>query len=209
MIKKVLNKGEIELVQHCGSDLMVVNAARASYGRQVDKLEAKDINLLKRLITEGHLSTLEHTLLTFRVKAPIFIARQWMRHRVGCSYNERSGRYCEPEFDFFIPDNIDMKGEYAKDAFGRFQEYIKGVYDILISHENFPREIARAILPQGLYTNFFFTCNLRSFLHFYGLRSSEHAQKEIRVYANAMLELIKEIPGNPFENTLKFFETSK
>jgi thymidylate synthase (FAD) len=203
-MKKVLNLGEIELIEYAGSDLKCVNSARASFGTKKDKLDFKDIKLLHRLIKDEHLSTLEHTLFTFRVKAPIFILRQWQRHRIA-SYNERSNRYCKPEFEFFTPD-IDLERGIQNDVI----DTINSINDICLEAYidllalGCKKEVARTILPQGLYSNMYFTCNLRSLLHFYKLRSSSHAQKEIQVYANAMMELVEEIPGNPFEYTLAF-----
>ena len=208
-VLKILNAGELELINYTGSDLMCVNAARASFGRQVSELGEKEIKLLGRLIKDGHLSTLEHTLFTFRVKCPIFVARQWMRHRTGVSYNERSGRYCKPEFEFYIPEMdidrgvcsgvIDDMQRICQDSIDRYQDMVS---------KGCPKEVARALLPQGMYTNFYFTCNLRSFLHFYKLRSDSHAQEEIRVYANGMMELIKTIPEQPFKYTLQFINNA-
>lgn len=206
MIEKLLNLGEIELINYTGSDLTCVNAARASFGKQVTKLGDKDIILLKRIIDDGHHSTLEHTLFTFRVKAPIFVARQWVRHRMA-SYNERSGRYCMPEFEFFIPERDDMRGikEGQAEYIDQVNQACLQAYQTLL-HNGCPKEIARTVLPQGLYTNFYFTCNLRSLINFFNLRDSEHAQKEIRVYAKAMKKLIKSIDGNPFKYTLEFIK---
>ncbi len=209
MIEAVLNLGEVELINHTGSDLMCVNAARASFGKQVTEMGEKDIKLLHRLLKDEHHTTLEHTLFTFRVKAPIFVARQWMRHRIA-SYNERSGRYCKPEFEFYVPEPLHPSNISADQS-----KYISDVnnacmkaYETLLA-DGCPKEVARTILPQGLYTNFYFTCNLRSFLHFYKLRSSDHAQYEIRVYAEAMMDLVRDIKGKPFRYTLEFLETSK
>jgi len=209
MTEVVLNLGEVELINHTGSDLMCVNAARASFGKQVTEMGEKDIKLLQRLINDGHHSTLEHTLFTFRIKAPIFVARQWMRHRIA-SYNERSGRYCEPEYECFVPEQDFKRGIYEGSvcAIKNFNNWAISQYHDLLK-EGVPKEVARTILPQGLYTNFYFTCNLRSFIHFYELRSSPHAQYEIRVYAEAMMRAVQEIDGKPFKHTLAALEALK
>jgi thymidylate synthase (FAD) len=192
---KVLNAGSIELLDHMGTDDSIIKAARQCYGSSGNELA--DERLLESVVKHRHTSCLEHTALTFKVKAPIFVARQWMRHRVGCSYNEKSLRYTEAQMMFYIPDEIRnqpdwMDTEIAQD----WDEAIRTsweIYERLIRVHEIPKEQARAVLPLGIYTEFIFSCNMASLLHFLELRLTKSAQAEIRVYAQAILELIQEV----------------
>lgn len=195
----------LELVRTGGSDLDVVNAARVSYGGRATKVNARDEKLIWFLISHNHTSPFEHTQMVFRVKAPIYITRQWVRHRVGVSYNEISGRYVEMPLEFYLPDswrvqdpinkqgsvpaNItqanEMKREYQKALDNAGESYKK----LLAS--GVCRELARGVLPLCTYTQFIFTCNLISLFHFVKLRSDNHAQWEIQQYAKGMLELAR------------------
>lgn len=178
-----------------GTDDSIVNSARQCYGSTGNKLA--DERLLTSVIKHKHTSCMEHTSLTFKVKCPIFVARQWMRHRVGCSYNERSLRYCEAQPEFYIPTDEQfansalaykykpLKEWWIRDCNDHYNDYLAWV-------DYLPKEQARAVLPLGLYTEFVFTCNMASLMHFLELRLALSAQYEIRVYAEAILELIQE-----------------
>lgn len=201
---KVLNHGSVELIAHGGSDLQIVNAARVSYGKERSFISIDDQNLLKFLVKEGHESPFEHTRFTWRIKAPIFVARQWFRHRIA-SYNEISLRYTEAKPEFYIPQS-DINGESGyefntrdfiqaqyqmanENAYLSYKQILK-LYIKKGLHPKRARELARTVLPLGTYTEFIFTCNMRALQHFIKLRSDSHAQPEIQVYANAMKDII-------------------
>ena len=181
---KILNAGSLALLDSMGTDDSIVSAARICYGTKGNSLA--DQKLLTMLVREEHMSPMEHTSLTFEVSAPIFVARQWMRHRVGCSYNEKSLRYCEAEPEFYVPEGLN---EEQEEIYECNQSCWEDYRQLL--HSGVPREQARAVLPLGIYTTFAFTCNMASLFHFLKLRLSPAAQMEIRVYAKGMLQLAK------------------
>ena len=190
----------IQLIRVSGSDTDVVNAARVSYGKFVDTLSERDEKLLGYLMEHHHTSPFEHNQLSFRVKCPIFVFRQWVRHRMN-SYNEISYRYVKAPLEFYVPASWryqDTKNRQG--SVGAFedeelkQKYLdaltmaKDTYEYLLE-KNVAREIARGLLPVCTYTEFIFTCNLHSLMNFLKLRLDAGAQWEIRVYAQAMLKL--------------------
>ncbi len=190
----------IELVRVSGSDVDVVNAARVSYGKFVKEISDRDVGLIKFLMDHSHTSPFEHNQFSFRVKCPLFVGRQWMRHRMN-SYNEISYRYVKAPLEFYLPPkwrSQDTKNKQA--SIGSFDdaqltasykeaiEKATQVYEQLLN-AGIGREIARGILPTCTYTQFIFTCNLHSLMHFLRLRLHAGAQYEIRRYAQAMLTL--------------------
>jgi thymidylate synthase (FAD) len=181
-----LNDGmsSIRLIDHCGSDLSIANAARVSYGRHNDSESKGDASLLSFLIEKKHETPFEQTFLQFHVKAPIFVIRQWMRHRIGVSYNEKSARYTVMKHEFYTPQCDPSLQESYKLVY----EQCSKVYDLLLSN-SLPREQARCVLPISTYSEFVFSCNLRSLFHFIELRAAPEAQWEIRQYAKALLTL--------------------
>lgn len=209
---RVLDNGYVELVSSMGNDLAIVNAARVSYNAIRREVLDSDIRLLKYLLINKHTSPFEHVVFTFNVKAPIFVFRQWQRHRTQ-SYNEVSARYTELEEDFYLPapEVIGVQSKSSKQArdvvytrspqeIEYIQNYFKDIYShsyrnykTLMESYNVPRELARAVLPTAVYSKMYTTLNLHNLLHFLDLRLHEHAQYEIRVYAEAMLELITPI----------------
>jgi thymidylate synthase (FAD) len=231
------NIGSVELIQHIGDDIGIIRSARVSYGGDTTEFGDKEFKLLKYLLNNKHESPFEHNSMTFRVKAPIYIIRQWMRHRVGVSYNEISARYTEVKNEFYIPsdfrkqakDNkqmstsdtvelmngMDFSSDIAVNVDGRglvrIQEVLENTIEqnLLVYHEmikaGVSREQARGILPTCIYSEFYFTCNLRSLLHFIGLRSHSHAQWEIQQYSNAMRAIATTI----FPYTFKALEELK
>jgi thymidylate synthase (FAD) len=190
----------IELVRISGSDLDVVNAARVSYGKVSSQVSDRDKKLISFLMEHNHTSPFEHNQLSFRVKAPIFVARQWMRHRMN-SYNEISYRYVKSSLEFYVPPkwrSQDLKNKQA--SIGSFdnQEFTQKFKDAItqsvqayeyLLENGIGREIARSVLPLCTYTEFIFTCNLHSLMHFLKLRLHAGAQYEIRMYAQTMLKL--------------------
>jgi len=197
--------GSVSLVQHVGDDKMVVNAARVSFGGDNQgELTARDEKLIGYLLRERHGSPFEHNLITFKVVCPIFVDRQMVRHRVGVSKNEISGRYVE------MTERVYQPGSFRKQAPSNRQASVAddgsldqaaairvwaeawrqsyGAYQQLLAL-GVTREQARGVLPQALYTESYYTFNLRSLLHFLSLRDHDGAQYETRLYAQAMGEL--------------------
>lgn len=214
-----LDHGFVRLVDHMGSDLSVVRAARVSYDAawRAGEDENSDAKLIRYLWRNNHSTPFESVTFTFEVKAPIFVLRQWHRHRTW-SYNELSARYKELPEEFYLPEpqhvgvqstsskqarTISKPGEqlpsevYGKllgerDRIRRIAADAFSVYKGLLA-EGWPRELARSVLPLGIYSHMFATVDLLNLLKFLTLRTYEHAQFEIRVYALAMLELIRPI----------------
>lgn len=193
----------IELVRISGSDVDVVNAARVSYGKYSQTISERDSKLIAFLMEHEHTSPFEHNQLSFRVKCPLFVARQWMRHRMN-SYNEISYRYVQAPLEFYTPPKWreqDTKNKQA--SIGSFDNeeltavYKKALDSASTAYETLlqagiGRELARGVLPSCTYTQFIFTCNLHSLMHFMRLRMHAGAQYEIRQYAKAMLQLSNE-----------------
>ncbi len=217
----------LELVRASGSDLDIVNAARVSYGTRSSILTPRDEKLIYYLISHQHTSPFEHTQLVFRVKCPLYISKQWMRHRVGVSYNEISGRYVEIPLEFYTPkqlrtqDPVNKQGSVPKEfteeqkireAYAHTLKTSSETYLALLE-AGICRELARGVLPQCTFTEFIFTCNLISLFHFVKLRADSHAQWEIQQYAKGMLNFA--LPHFPVAinswlktNGLNFSDTS-
>ena len=201
----VLDHGFVRLDGAMGDDLSVVNAARVSFGRRSESIEDRDAGLIRFLMRERHGSPFEHNAFRFHVKCPIFVAREWMRHRVS-SFNERSARYSEMPDEFYVPAAEDVRTQVGKPGSYRFEavddalaettretlEHAYGeayeAYRQLLA-DGVAKEVARSVLPVGLYTEFYWTVNARSLMNFVSLRNSETAQLEIRRYAQAVEEL--------------------
>jgi thymidylate synthase (FAD) len=201
----------LELVDWMGTDWTAVRAARVSYsGDQAVVADTiRDVSLIYSLLKRGHWSCFEHQTLTVMVKAPIFIARQWMRHK-SWSFNELSRRYCDGDkepIEFYVPDDGAWRGQQPSDkqasdpatsmgwengVVGELCDAALGVYmDLLRS--GVAREQARMVLPVNLYTRFYATCNLRSALHFYEERVAITAQYEMQIYARAFGEILSDL----------------
>lgn len=187
----------VELMRVSGSDLDVVNAARVSFGKYSDHFDERDQKLIDFLMLHDHTSPFEHNQLSFRIKAPMFVARQWMRHRMN-SYNEISYRYAKAPLEFYVPARWRKQDDENKQASSTSfeDELLKKKYQGLIDQAvkiynelleaGVVRELARGVLPVTIYTQFMFTCNLHSLFHFLKLRSHEGAQWEIRQYAQSL-----------------------
>lgn len=214
--------GSIELVDHMGSDITVVNSARVSYGVHKEELDSKDKKLINYLVKHKHTSTLEHNIATFRIKVPLFIRSQHHRHRTW-SYNEISRRYTEFNMEFYEPEAFRTQHKVNRQASNdeminpniiskeitslittdipdfTLSEAVKyhhrqsiNLYNKMLELD-VSKEQARGILPQNLYTEYYATANLNNILKFIGLRSHKGAQWEIQQLSNSMLEIIKEI----------------
>ncbi len=208
--RKVLDHGHVRLVESMGSDLSIVRNARVSYDAEwrAGDDDGKDAKLLNYLLKNKHTSPFESCVFTFDVKAPIFIFRQWHRHRTW-SFNEISARYAELPEEFYVPEldqittqsatnkqmRTDLQHPQAQDCANLIHSTNSAsfaAYKAMIA-EGVPRELARSVLPVGTYSHMFASVDLHNLFHFLKLRLHSHAQYEIRVYAEAMLELIEPI----------------
>ncbi len=190
----------IALVRVSGSDLDIVNAARVSFGKVATTVSERDKNLIKYLIEHDHTSPFEHNQFSFRIKAPLFVVRQWMRHRMN-SYNEISYRYVKAPLEFYVPSHWRYQdatnrqcstgafnNQLVLDAYKKSIDEAVKAYELLLE-QGVAREQARGLLPLCTYTEFIFTCNLHSLMHFMRLRMHQGAQQEIREYAHGLLSL--------------------
>jgi thymidylate synthase (FAD) len=198
----VLDHGEVRLIDSMGSDLSVVRAARVSTGitpEAARKGAEKDAKLIRYMLRHAHGTPFEHNAFTFFVKAPIFVERQWLRHRIG-SFNEISGRYAEYEPEFYVPEQARVQAASNKQASEPANsDFLDGFMQSAVEHQSadaynkyldllgqgIAREQARIILPLNLYTQFYWTVNARSLMNFLRLRTADDAQLEMRAYADA------------------------
>ena len=203
----VLDQGFVRLDAVNANDLSVVNAARVSFGIQSEELSDKDKGLIGFLMREQHGTPFEHNFFRFHIKAPIFVVREWFRHRIGWSYNEYSGRYSEIPTEAYIPAHEQMRTQVGKPGAYTFEKmenpqfsndriklsYMQSfvAYEKLLE-EGVAKEIARLVLPVGTYTEFYATTNARAIMNFIHLRGDETAQWEIRQYAHAIETLFSE-----------------
>jgi thymidylate synthase (FAD) len=203
----VLDHGHVDLVKVCAEDLDVVNAARVSFNSESSELDDAGKGLIKFLMRERHGTPFEHTFFKFRIKAPIFVFREWHRHRVGHSYNEWSGRYSQLAPEFYVPDVVlEQKGKPGAYTFEETNESSAEQYkNWLRDSSNLAYQLyeqslelgvskqqARGFLPVFTYSEMIWSCNSRSLMHFLGLRNSEQAQMEIREYARVVELLFSE-----------------
>jgi thymidylate synthase (FAD) len=205
----VLDKGFIRLVDYLGGDERVVQSARVSYGEGT-KTYREDAALIDHLLRNDHTSPFEQVVLTFHVKLPIFVARQWIRHRTA-RLNEISGRYSVLKDDFYIPAPEDMASQSADNKQGRSDTALESAeaekicnslnvaqkkaykeYSDLVE-EGLARELARINLPLSLYTEWYWQIDLHNLFHFLKLRLDSHAQKEIRLYAEVVFDITKKV----------------
>lgn len=205
---KVLDKGFVRLVDYLGSDERIIQAARVSYGDGT-KTALQDEALIDYLMRQQHTSPFEQVVFTFHLKMPIFIARQWVRHRMA-RMNEISGRLSIMKEEFYVPDikNIDpqkkdkleraleplepeeaekIQKEFKKEQKRSYEEY-KGLIE-----RGLAREIARINLPLSLYTEFYWQMDLNNLFRFLKLRLDIHAQLEMREYAKTILQIVKTV----------------
>jgi thymidylate synthase (FAD) len=197
----VLDHGFVRLDDAMASDLSVVNAARVSFARRKEEMDEADEGLIRFLMRDRHGTPFEHNSFRFHVRAPIFVAREWMRHRVG-SFNEFSMRYARATDEFYVPEADDVRTQVGKPGAYSFEpvspelaeqtrEDLRAVYEQAFAtyerlvEQGVARELARSVIPVGAYTEFFWTINARSLMNFVSLRAAETAQREIRRYADA------------------------
>jgi thymidylate synthase (FAD) len=204
----VLDHGFVRLDDAMASDLSVVNAARVSFARRKEAMDESDEGLIRFLMRERHATPFEHSVFRFHVRAPIFVVREWVRHRWS-SFNEFSMRYARASDDFYVPEPDDVRTQTGKPGAYSFEsvsselaetarEELRAVYDSAYAtyqrlvELGVARELARAAIPVGAYTEFFWTVNARSLMNFVSLRAAETAQREIRRYAEASERFLAE-----------------
>jgi thymidylate synthase (FAD) len=197
----VLDHGFVRLDAAMADDLSVVNGARVSFARHKDELDDADAGLIRFLMRDRHGTPFEHNAFRFHIRCPIFVAREWFRHRIG-SFNEFSMRYAKATDEFYIPAAEDVRSQIGKPGAYSFEpvepelaertrEELQAVYEAAYAtytrlvDEGVARELARAVLPVGAYTEFYWTVNARALMNFVSLRAAETAQREIRRYAEA------------------------
>jgi thymidylate synthase (FAD) len=205
----VLDHGFVRLVDYMGGDARIVQAARVSYGEGTKSLR-EDAALIDYLLRNAHTSPFEQVVLTFHVKMPIFVARQWLRHRTA-RLNELSGRYSVMKDEFYIPapEQVRYQGAANKQGSsadevpealraqvvetlqaGQNQAYAE--YEQLLA-EGVARELARVNLPLSLYTEMYWQIDLHNLIHFLRLRMDWHAQYEIRAYGDAIAQCARAV----------------
>lgn len=205
--------GRVDLIDHMGSDLTIVNSARVSFGVTKDQLDNRDKKLIKYLVEHRHTSTFEHNVVTFRFVVPMFVRSQHMRHRTW-AYNEISRRYTDKDLQFYTPKTFRTQHETNRQAsnldeinpvivpdladFGEgkradlaVKSHVRNSLELFntLMREGVCREQARMVLPQNLYTEYYGTVNLNNLLKFVSLRSHAGAQWEIQRVADACLEI--------------------
>lgn len=197
MLSKVplYNAGYVELLDSMGGDDSIVRGARICF--QTDSDPRFDSGLIKTLVSNGHTSPLEQSGLIFKMKIPLFVRDQLVRHRIGMSYNIKSLRYCEASPEFYSPIFGDTQACRAwkkdcDDSFNKYQQWFKVFMDRGYNKGR-AKEMARCHLPVGLYTEVLLSCNMGSMYHFWTLRCDPHAQEEIRDLSLAMFQLASEV----------------
>lgn len=183
------------------TDLSVVNAARVSFARRKEEMDESDEGLIRFLMRDRHGTPFEHNAFRFHIRTPLFVAREWFRHRIG-SFNEFSMRYARATDEFYIPEPEDVRSQVGKPGSYSFEpvsdelaetarEELRAVYEAAYAayerlvEAGVARELARAAIPVGAYTEFYWTVNARALMNFVSLRAAETAQREIRRYADA------------------------
>jgi thymidylate synthase (FAD) len=199
---RVLDHGFVRLDGAMADDLSVVNGARVSFARRKDVMEESDEGLIRFLMRDRHGSPFEHNAFRFHIRCPIFVAREWFRHRIG-SFNEFSMRYAKATDDFYVPEPEDVRTQVGKPGAYTFEqvdpelaeearEELETIYReayaayARLVEKGVARELARSVIPVGAYTQFYWTVNARALMNFVSLRNAEFAQLEIRRYAEAV-----------------------
>ncbi len=205
---RCLDHGFVRVVDYFGGDAAIVQAARVSYGAGTRKT-SEDRQLVRYLMRHRHTTPFEMCEIKFHIKLPIFVARQWIRHRTA-NVNEISGRYSVFTDEFYLPEPHELAKQSTNNKQGRGDplddaqaERVRGTierasrqayadYEGLIEGEGLARELARAVLPVNYYTEWYWKIDLHNLLHFLALRMDAHAQYEIRVFADAMASFVED-----------------
>ncbi len=222
---KVLDHGFVRLVDYMGGDQAIVQAARVSYGEGTKKV-SQDRGLIRYLMRHRHTTPFEMVEFKFHVKLPIFVARQWIRHR-SANVNEYSGRYSVMREEFFLPEPDEIRYQSEVNKQGRSSEevpdelkrellaYLKqSQSEAYEKYEQYvetglARELARINLPLSLYTEWYWKIDLHNLFHFLKLRMDPHAQKEIQDYALVMADMVRAVCPMAYEAFLDYQVTSE
>lgn len=194
----VLDHGFIEPIGMLNWDGGIAKIARISH--KSSGTPEQDEGLIRGLMKMGHTSVFEHMIFTFYIKAPIFVARQWFRHRIG-SFTERSGRYTVFDNEYYLPpasrsaDMVDKIKEELDKSFKFYEELIE---------QGISKEVARMVLPMNTYTEWYWTVNARSLMNFLDLRADRHAQQEIQEYALTIAHIFREMAPVTYEAFIKY-----
>lgn len=205
---------------HFGDDLMVVNAARVSYGKSKSVLDERDARLIRFLVEHGHTSPFRHPQLQFRISCPIFVERQLFKHQVGLTANSISGRYVDFSDEYWTPERLrfqskdskqgsagDLDDESNRTWLSRMSDLADKARSLYSEMEaaGIAKEQCRMVLPLCLETQFVWTGSLAAYLNMWRLRLKPDTQQETRELASQMLSLVKAMPGEPFRMTLEAF----
>lgn len=214
-IRQCLDQGFLRLVTHMGNDNDIVQAARVSFGDGT-KTVHEDRGLIRYLMNHQHTTPFEMVEFKFHVKLPIFVARQWIRHRTA-NVNEYSGRYSEMKDDFYIPEHDQIRKQSNSNKQGRsdegftpeiadviqrnMEQHFERCYELYrdLLEKGVAKEISRNVLPVSNYTEWYWKIDLHNLFHFLRLRLDSHAQYEMRVYAEAIASIVKQIVPVAFE----------
>jgi thymidylate synthase (FAD) len=200
--------GRVELLDTFGDDLTVVNAARVSFNKESTTMEPRDAKLITYLADHNHITPFFHPQVRFRLKMPIYVAREWFRHQIGFARNEVSRRYVDEKPECYLPPVEQMRerdsnkkqgskstaiasAEAVQTKLREAQDSAINTYEELLAAGVAP-EVARGVLPQSMYTEFIETGSLAAYGRLCRLRCDPQAQKEIQVYAQAVSDLLKE-----------------
>lgn len=207
--RKILNHGHVILERWMGDEVDILNNAKVSFNQGQEELDDHGKGVLNFLMKNKHGSPWEAVVFRFDVKAPIFVFREWHRHRIA-SINEWSARYSKMEPEWYIPELDAVRGQVGKPGSYTFEPVESeraavvrkiihlengrafDTYERLLA-DGIAKEVARTILPVGMYSRMKWTVNFRSLMNFFSLRSHEHAQREIREYSQAMEEMVSEV----------------
>jgi len=217
---EVLDHGFVRLDAAEATDLSVVNGARVSFLQIKEEMEEKDERLIAFLMREKHASPFEHNLFRFHIRCPIAVAREWMRHRWS-SFNEHSLRYSEAIDAFYVPETAQVRRQTGKPGAYKFEpmeaEIAAKVQNMLRDHYReawnlyrdmldlgVAKEVARFVLPVGLYTEFYWTVNARALMNFISLRNAETAQWEIAQYGQAVEEFFATLMPSTHQAFVQF-----
>lgn len=216
----VLDHGFIRVIDYMGDEAAIVQAARVSYGEGT-KLVSEDRGLLRYLMRHRHTTPFEMCEVKLHVKLPVFVARQWIRHRTA-NVNEYSARYSILAREFYVPEvkdiakqsttnkqgradgTDDLRADEAREMMHRAGDHAFDIYEMLSADDEpddmgIARELARIVTPVSTYTEWYWKVDLHNLLHFLSLRANPHAQKEIRVYAEAMCQIVEAWMPNVWE----------
>jgi thymidylate synthase (FAD) len=199
------SKGFVRLDSFMADDLSVVNSARVSFAKSSEQIDESGVGLINFLMREQHGTPFEHNAFRFHIKCPIFVAREWFRHRIG-SFNEFSARYSEVPNEFWKPEISHVRTQKGKPGAYSFEPVHQSVAEesmsiieeintksygayLTLLHLGVAKEVARSVLPVSMYTQFYWTVNARALMNFLSLRTAETAQLEIREYANSVEEI--------------------